>query len=696
MSNPRILVVSSCTGEKRFKPENQLKLADFQNSGQLKSRSQDLDQYACPAIDMYRGAQHLRVKEGLALLRQTLGDNTVDLAIISAGYGLIDENTRICPYEVTFNGMNATQVIQWANFLKIHQSLETKVSNYELIFILLGEKYLKALQLPIITRQEQTLFFLAPRSQVNSLQGLKAQSFVLPLSNREAKYYGYGAVGLKGYLFKRFAEVISRKPELLSKFIDNPECFPDLITSSPLQLKLTLSQKSLEAPSVIKVQVIKLQNFATTNLKSNRSEIGEIIAIPTDLAPAPNFDLGMQYFIPEWDDYVDPKYDFIRDSLSPNRQPQVDDVYAHEMFSQLNYDGILMSRTVFDKSPIKRAKLLADGIHKYIRFPGKILGDCGAFGYIKEDEPPYQTQDILKYYQQIGVDYGVSIDHLIVGGFATVGIREKRYDLTIKNAQDFLDKYKKGNYNFEPIGAVQGWSPESYADAVSKYINMGYKYIAIGGLAREKNDIIINILKAIYPELKSDIKLHLFGVGRLNLIPIFRHLGVTSFDSASPLRKAWLDPEANYHCITGDIYAAVRIPNIDRYNVRIKRIIDHNIADRKTLKRLEQKALDSMRKFDKNELDLSDTLDALLEYDQLLELPRDGKVDQGKTQRRVAKHGKLYQRLLEDKPWQKCDCPICQDLGVEVVIFRGNDRNRRRGFHNTYIFYKRFQEMLTQ
>lgn len=49
---------------------------------------------------------------------------------------------------------------------------------------------------------------------------------------------------------------------------------------------------------------------------------------------------------------------------------------------------------------------------------------------------------------------------------------------------------------------------------------------------------------------------------------------------------------------------------------------------------------------------------------------------------------------LEDRPWQMCDCTVCQEIGVEVVIFRGNDRNRRRGFHNTYIFYQRFQELL--
>jgi hypothetical protein len=32
--------------------------------------------------------------------------------------------------------------------------------------------------------------------------------------------------------------------------------------------------------------------------------------------------------------------------------------------------------------------------------------------------------------------------------------------------------------------------------------------------------------------------------------------------------------------------------------------------------------------------------------------------------------------------------------GVEIIIFRGNNRNRRRGFHNTYVFYRLVQEIL--
>lgn len=53
-----------------------------------------------------------------------------------------------------------------------------------------------------------------------------------------------------------------------------------------------------------------------------------------------------------------------------------------------------------------------------------------------------------------------------------------------------------------------------------------------------------------------------------------------------------------------------------------------------------------------------------------------------------------YQETLRDRPWEKCDCSICEEHGIEVCIFRGNDRNRRRGFHNTRRFYDQFTREL--
>lgn len=678
---PRVLVITSCTGEKRSKPSNPLTIEDFKNDSRLQERVCSLaEEFTCPAGEMYTGLQHLRTMEGVELLRQSLGCQAVDLMILSAGYGLIPEDKPIVPYEVTFSTMKGYEVDEWAKHLGIHEAVEEAIKGYDLVFMLLGDNYLRSLRLPITTRDNQTFIFLTSKLSANYVRGIEAKTFILPLSNAEAKRYRYGLVGLKGFLFKQFAQIAAQRPEVLELLVANPEVFTQFITTESTQMELPL-----ELPPVqVKANLAKEKN--------NQSEKIFFLPIP-DQPPAPNLHLKMQYFIPEWDDRVDPGYKFLTDTLKEKRDPY-EDVYAHEIFPTPNYDGILVSRVVIDKSKKKKERIYELGVRKFIRFSGPLMGDCGAFGYIKEDVPPYTTDEILEYYHQLDFDYGVSIDHLIVGPFADIGVREKRYDITLKNAGLFIQKYREGGYQFTPIGVAQGWSPESYAEAVKTIIGMGYDYVALGGLARERSPKILEILQAICPHLTPNTRLHLFGVGRINAVPAFRHLGVTSFDSASPLRSAWLDSSANYHTLTGRTYTAARIPQVEKSSLRIKRLIDAGVSDREELKQLEQKSLHAIREFDAGRLSLEETLQILLNYDELLELPRNGKVDLSERDKRQIKHIEMYRQLLEGQPWKSCDCEICKNIGVEVAIFRGNDRNRRRGFHNTYIFYKRFQEIL--
>jgi hypothetical protein len=688
MPDPRVLVITSCTGEKRFKPENQLALDDFREPTQLREREADLPEYACPAGELYTGMQHLRLMEGVRALRDALGLEVVEVEILSAGYGLISEHQKIVPYEVTFNGMKGHEVDGWAEHLGVHAAVEKRLESADLVFFLLGDNYLRALQLPIQTRPDQTLVFLASGGSAKKLPELAAQTFVLPLSNQDAKHYRYGLVGLKGFLFKQFSEAVVAQPDLLEQVQAQPEVFRQVIdqgVEAPVE-QLALNTILDAVPTTPKATRAAQQ-------PSPRPGKDDFLPIP-DVPSAANLHLGMQYFIPEWDDHVDPNYDFLNDRLTPDRDPYADEVYAHQIYDTPNYDGILVSKVVIDSSKKKRARVEAVGVHNFIRFQGKVMGDCGAFGYIKEDEPPYNTVEILDYYEKLGFDFGVSIDHLIVGPFAVPGIREKRYELTIHNARDFLEKHRAGGYTFTPIGVAQGWSPETYAESVKENIRMGYDYIALGGLARAQSREIIEIMQEVRPHLTPNTRLHLFGVARINAIPVFRHLGITSFDSASPLRRAWLGSGANYHTASSKMYTAVRIPPVDGHGVRVKRLIEAGVAERDDLKVLEQAALKALRAFDQGELGIEVALEALLAYDELLELPKDGKADPAEQAKRRVKHARMYRDLLDDRPWQQCDCVICDEVGVEVIIFRGNDRNRRRGFHNTRAFYLRFQELL--
>ena len=55
----------------------------------------------------------------------------------------------------------------------------------------------------------------------------------------------------------------------------------------------------------------------------------------------------------------------------------------------------------------------------------------------------------------------------------------------------------------------------------------------------------------------------------------------------------------------------------------------------------------------------------------------------------------IYREALEAKPWKDCPCEVCKQLGHHVILFRGAERNRRRGFHNVWTFYQRLQRGLT-
>ena len=397
----------------------------------------------------------------------------------------------------------------------------------------------------------------------------------------------------------------------------------------------------------------------------------------------------LAFYLPNFEDLVDPEYDFVRDQPSPNRRDRfTHDWYAHQFFDEPIFDGVLMSKTVVTPRIEERIRQMG-GVHTFMhldeRFP--VMGDCGAFSYRNKTEPPYTTDEILDYYESLNFTYGVSIDHLIFSSFPQEE-QERRWNLTLRNAEEFLRRHREKGCTFTPVGIAQGPSPERYAQAIRRLVEMGYDHLALGGLARSNDQVIREVLQAVSPELPPGARLHLFGVARLSLVPDFLRYGVTSVDSATPLRRAFMGTsEDNYWTEDGDRYAAIRIS--EATSRRRKRGVDHPDdivnSDRPVesvarLIELEQRALSRLRAYDRGEVSLEETLQAVLTYDRLFGQDRN--------------HEDWYRRVLTDRPWRACDCPVCRKIGIEVIIFRGNNRNRRRGFHNVKVFYEQFRRLV--
>ncbi len=411
----------------------------------------------------------------------------------------------------------------------------------------------------------------------------------------------------------------------------------------------------------------------------------------------------MKFFFPDSQDLVDPSFDFTTEARSSTRVRQRDDLYAHEVFSTPAYDGLLVSKGIVDGfgetssrySQAQRHRLLRTGAPEFFRLRGvrerplPIIGDCGAFTYVREDRPPYTVEEVIDFYASCQFDFGISVDHVILAyqpswdtpgadGGVEFSAAKLRQEITLELANDFLKKQRRARLSFIPLGVAQGWSPASYAAAVDALQKMGYEYIALGGMVPLKTSEIVDCLQAIRSVRQPGVKLHLLGVTRLDSLATFANLGVHSFDSTSPLRQAFKDDKDNYYTLDRT-YTAIRVPQVEG-NARLQKRIRAGEVSQSVARNCEQACLEALRAFDTGMRSVEHVLAVLRDYERIHDPNHD--------------HTNVYQELLEDRPWKACSCDVCRSLGIHVVLFRGAERNRRRGFHNVWVFYRRLKREL--
>jgi hypothetical protein len=403
----------------------------------------------------------------------------------------------------------------------------------------------------------------------------------------------------------------------------------------------------------------------------------------------------MDFYFPDSQDQIEPTYDFLAEERSTFRVRQRDDRYAHEVHKRPAYAGILVSKAIVDGiggagryTAAQRHRLYRLGVQEFFRLeqggghePLKSMGDCGAFSYAAQPEPPFSSDDVIDFYEGCGFDRGIAIDHVIFGYRAEADVDGEidaawveRQVLNVKLAKAFLERWNARGCQFEPVGVAHGWSPGSYSESVARLQDLGYRRIALGGMVPLKTLQIIECLEAIDEIRDPDTAFHLLGVTRTENVTSFASYGVTSFDSTSPFRQAFKDDRDNYYW-KGRTYTALRIPQVEG-NAKLSARIRAGHIDQQQARHLEQDALRAVRAYDQETDSIISALSALRAYDEL-----QGRKDL--TER--------YRETLEDRPWQRCRCGVCASAGVEVIIFRGTERNKRRGFHNLFVFNQRLQ-----
>lgn len=425
----------------------------------------------------------------------------------------------------------------------------------------------------------------------------------------------------------------------------------------------------------------------------------------------------MKFIFADSLDFVDPHYDFINDLTAVGRQPYWDDQYPHEILGYAPYDGVLISRAVvgdvgqpgtYSESQAMRFRRV--GAREFLRFNKPehlnkpIFGDCGAFSYSKQDMPIYGAADTVEFYAEGRFTHGCSIDHIIFefdcnakGLDGGSDESRKRFDITLQLATEFFAESKHIGSEFTPVGVVQGWSPDSLAEAAVQLVKMGYRYLAIGGLVPLKVAEIHQAVSAVHNAVTQwpEVKIHLLGFAKADHLNEFtRYKQIASFDTTSPLLRAFKDEKQNYYLPSSegkiDYYTAIRIPQaLD--NPKLKNHAKSGYFRQEDLLKMEREALGSLRSYDKGEASIEQTLDAIIAYSKPLHWTQ--KLSDDALKRKLHSLRLLYQRTLENKPWQRCSCTICRTAGVDTIIFRASNRNKRRGIHNLGVYYEHLKRI---
>ena len=402
------------------------------------------------------------------------------------------------------------------------------------------------------------------------------------------------------------------------------------------------------------------------------------------------------YFLPDWDDLLDPKFDFGGDSFSGASPSERQDKHCCVlMHPDRMSDGILVSlaQQGVQKGPLRQPEgtepsaLSRPPLRKHYGLSSDqyLFGDCGAFTYVNEKAPTISVDQAVALYESYGFDLGASVDHMPVNVVRngdervklSVEERQQRVNITRENARLFIESAKERKVGFIPVGTIQALSPEQYAQSVRDYYEFGYRHLAIGGLVPQSDVEIGKTIRAVMKvaeELHDRPWVHLFGIYRPKLQELFRNLKVDSFDSASYFRKAWLRSDQNYLASNGQWYAALRVPMTSDGRTRSRLLaMDVDIDE---LIVLESEVLRLLSQYDNDKVAVGEVLEAVLNYDRYL-------IRSSETESMRA----AYRRTLTDRPWRSCHCNFCENLGIHMLIFRGANRNKRRGAHNTLMLY---------
>lgn len=149
---------------------------------------------------------------------------------------------------------------------------------------------------------------------------------------------------------------------------------------------------------------------------------------------------------------------------------------------------------------------------------------------------PVTPEAVLALQRRLAA-YACPLDFPIPPSMHDEAERARRLRLTLANAR-WLQARDSGSLVL--YGAVQGWDEASYIACARELVAMGYQHLALGGMVPRLSDMdfVERLVREVRSVMLPSGGLHVFGVGKPDLIARVVAAGATSTDSSSYVKAA--------------------------------------------------------------------------------------------------------------------------------------------------------------
>ncbi len=217
----KIVIFASCSKRKSISHPSQPTCKDLV-SKQSKDKYNVSITEKRTVKEMYRGALNISIVQAISVLRHYF---EVKYYVISAGFGIVEENEIIPPYDCTFSTMSAEEILSRAEILQIPQDYKQIIENEkpDLVYLALGKDYLTALGDWDSILKCKTIAFHASTNE--NVITLPADHVAVQEASSIGGLPIHGVVGYKGDLLlltTRYLKNCDNPIEALQDLLNNP------------------------------------------------------------------------------------------------------------------------------------------------------------------------------------------------------------------------------------------------------------------------------------------------------------------------------------------------------------------------------------------------------------------------------------------------------------------------------------------